>query len=105
MKFLPTMCCLAHTVPLSILRNRDYCACPHVQIGNSKKIHNDFLWGPQKIEINEKFDLEYSLSVIFNTPYFRVLNANTKSAPISIKTGNLLIQTTVLLSTHNICFG
>ena len=25
-----------------------------VQIGSSKKIHNDFLWGPQKIEINEK---------------------------------------------------
>ena len=99
------MLSFSHTVPLSILRNRDYRACQRVQIGNSKKIHVDFLRGPQKIEINEKFDLEYSLSVIFNTPYFRVLNANTSSASISVKTGNLLIQTTILLSTHNICFG
>ena len=30
--------------------------------------------------------------MLFNTPYFRVLNANTSSAPISIYTGNFLIQ-------------
>ena len=30
--------------------------------------------------------------MLFNTPYFRVLNANTSSAPISIYTGKFLIQ-------------
>ena len=31
--------------------------------------------------------------MLFNTPYFKVLNANTSSAPVSIFTGNLLIKT------------
>ena len=30
--------------------------------------------------------------MLFNTPHFRVLNANTSSAPISIYTGKFLIQ-------------
>ena len=30
--------------------------------------------------------------MLFNTPYFRVLNANTSSAPISIYTGKFLIK-------------
>ena len=42
----------AHMVPLSILDTQDNCPC--VCIGNSEKIHDDFLWGPQKIEINKK---------------------------------------------------
>ena len=41
----------AHMVQLSILDTRDNCACPCVHIGNSEKIHDDFLWGPQKIKI------------------------------------------------------
>ena len=44
----------AHMVQLSILDTRDNCACPCVRIGNSEKIHDDFLWGPQKIKIYKK---------------------------------------------------
>ena len=85
----------AHMVQLSILDTRDNCACPCVRIGNSEKIHNDFLWGPQKIKINKKImDLtKKTVWVLFNTPCFWVLNANASSALNSIETENLMIQT------------
>ena len=44
----------AHMDPLSILGAQDNWACPCLRIGNSEKIHNDFLLGPKKIKINKK---------------------------------------------------
>ena len=89
MKFLPsTLCLFAHMAPLSILRTRDYCACPREQIGNSKKIHDDFLWD-RKLKLLKIMDLtKNTVWVLFNTPYYI---ANVQSGPISIFFLNFLI--------------
>ena len=64
-----------------------------VQIGNFKKIHDGFLWGPHKIEINEK--IKDTICVLFNTPCLGFLNTNASSEPIYIFIENLLISTQI----------